>query len=70
MKPFKYSNKSLAYLGGLTVGALILGFLGLALEAWLLGWILSWFAVYLTFWQNFAIIFLVNAIMSSAKSSK
>ena len=70
MKPFKYNNKSIAYLGGLTVAVLILGFLGLALEAWLLGMILSWFAVYLTFWQNFAIIFLVNAIMSAAKSSK
>ena len=63
-------DKSTAYFVGAIVGALIVAFLALAFEAWLLGLILSWFAVQLTFWQCFAIIFLVNAIMNAAKSSK
>lgn len=63
-------DKSTAYFVGAIVGALTVAFLALAFEAWLLGLILSWFAVQLTFWQCFAIIFLVNAIMNAAKSSK
>ena len=39
-------------------------------EAWLLGLILSWFGVSLSFWQNFAIIFLANMIFKSNVSSK
>ena len=65
-----YSGKSNAYFFGAIIGAILLAFLGLAFEAWLLGLILSWFAVQLTFWQCFAIIFLVNAIMNAARSSK
>lgn len=70
MKKWNQTGKSNAYLVGAIVGALTLAFLGLAFEAWLLGLILSWFAVQLTFWQCFAIIFLVNAILNAAKSSK
>jgi hypothetical protein len=47
-----------------------LAVVGLFFEAWLLGLILSWFGVTLTFWQNFAIIFLANAIFKSNVSSK
>ena len=63
-------DRSTAYILGGIIGALTLAFLGLAFEAWLLGLILSWFAIQLSFWQCFAIIFLVNAIMNAAKSSK
>ena len=38
---------------------------GIFFEAWLLGLILSWFNVSLTFWQNFAIIFLATAIFKN-----
>jgi hypothetical protein len=48
----------------------LLAVVGLFFEAWLLGLILSWFGVTLTFWQNFAIIFLANAIFKSNVSSK
>jgi len=44
---------------------LVLATAGLFFEAWLLGLILSWFNVSLTFWQNFAIIFLANAIFKN-----
>jgi hypothetical protein len=47
-----------------------LAVVGLFFEAWLLGLILSWFGVTLSFWQNFAIIFLANAIFKSNVSSK
>jgi len=63
-------NPSTAYIAGGIIGALTLAFLGLAFEAWLLGLILSWFAVQLTFWQCFAMVFLANAIMNAARSSK
>lgn len=63
-------DRSTAYIVGGIIGALTIAFLGLAFEAWLLGLILSWFAVQLTFWQCFAIIFLVNAILNAAKRSK
>jgi hypothetical protein len=49
---------------------IVLATVGLLFEAWLLGLILSWFGVSLTFWQNFAIIFLANAIFKSNASSK
>ncbi len=63
-------DRSTSYVVGGIIGALTVAFLALAFEAWLLGLILSWFAVQLTFWQCFAIIFLVNAIMNAARSSK
>jgi hypothetical protein len=47
-----------------------LAVVGLFFEAWLLGLILSWFGVTLSFWQNFAIIVLANAIFKSNVSSK
>jgi len=65
-----FSDKSLAELLGIMVGIITITFLFLSFEAWLLGLILSWFAVQLTFWQCFAIIFLVQAILGSLKSSK
>jgi hypothetical protein len=56
------------------VGALffliVIAVAGVLYEAWLLGLILSWFGVTLTFWQNFAIILLANAIFKSNVSSK
>ena len=55
---------------GLAFGVIVLAVAGLLFEAWLLGLILSWFGVSLTFWQNFAIIFLANAIFKSNTSSK
>ncbi len=45
---------------------LVLATAGLLFEAWLLGLILSWFSVSLTFWQNFAIIFLANLIIKNS----
>ena len=49
---------------------IVLATAGLFFEAWLLGLILSWFGVSLTFWQNFAIIFLANLIFKSNVSTK
>lgn len=54
---------------GLAFGAIVLATAGLFFEALLLGVILSWFGVSLTFWQNFAIIFLANAIFKNSGSS-
>lgn len=54
----------------LAFGVIVLAVAGLLFEAWLLGLILSWFGVTLSFWQNFAIIFLANAIFKSNVSSK
>jgi hypothetical protein len=50
---------------GVVFGAIVLATAGLLFEAWLLGVILSWFGVSLTFWQNFAIIFLANLIFKN-----
>jgi len=55
---------------GLTFGIIVLAVVGLFFEAWLLGLILSWFGVSLSFWQNFAIIFLANAIFKTNVSTK
>jgi hypothetical protein len=68
-KKYNFNNMSLAELLGIFVGILAIVFLFLSFEAWLLGLILSWFAVQLTFWQCFAIVFLIQAILGSAKSS-
>jgi hypothetical protein len=50
---------------GVVFGVIVLATVGLLFEAWLLGLILSWFGVSLTFWQNFAIIFLANLIFKN-----
>jgi hypothetical protein len=50
---------------GITFGVIVFVVAGLLFEAWLLGVILSWFGVSLTFWQNFAIIFLANLIFKN-----
>jgi hypothetical protein len=55
---------------GVAFGVIILAVAGLFLEAWVLGIILSWFNVSLTFWQNFLIILLANAIFKPTGSSK
>jgi hypothetical protein len=55
---------------GVVFGVIVLATVGLLFEAWLLGLILSWFGVSLSFWQNFAIIFLANAIFKTNVSSK
>lgn len=54
---------------GLAFGVIVLAVAGLFFQAWLLGFILSWFGVSLTFWQNFAIIILANAIFNSPGGS-
>jgi len=55
---------------GVVFGVIVLATVGLLFEAWLLGLILSWFNVSLTFWQNFAIVFLANLIFKNTGSSK
>jgi len=55
---------------GVVFGVIVLAIVGLLFEAWLLGLILSWFNVSLTFWQNFAIVFLANLIFKNTGSSK
>ena len=47
---------------GIAVGAVLVSSVSILIEVWLLGLILPWFGVSLTFWQNFAIIALVNMI--------
>ena len=54
---------------GVVFGVIVLATAGLLFEAWLLGLILSWFGVTLSFWQNFAIIFLANLIIKPTGSS-
>ena len=54
---------------GVVFGVIVLATAGLLLEAWLLGLILSWFGVSLTFWQNFLIILLANAIFKNSGGS-
>jgi hypothetical protein len=54
---------------GFAFGVIVFAVAGLFFEAWLLGLILSWFGVSLSFWQNFAIIFLANAIFNSPGGS-
>jgi hypothetical protein len=55
---------------GVAFFAIVIVVASVLFEAWLLGLILSWFGVSLSFWQNFAIIFLANAIFKSNVSSK
>jgi hypothetical protein len=54
---------------GVAFGVIVLAVAGLFFQAWLLGVILSWFGVSLTFWQNFAIIFLANLIFKNTGGS-
>ena len=49
------------------LGAIVLASAVLFFETYLLGLILTWFGVSLTFWQNFAIIFLANAIFKNTR---
>jgi hypothetical protein len=55
---------------GVVFGLVVIATAGLLLQAWILGLILPWFGVTLTFWQNFAIIFLANLIFKSNVSTK
>ena len=63
-------DKSPAFIVGAVLGVLTLAALAVLFQAWLLMMILSWFAIKLTLWQCFAIVFLLNWILSAAKSSK
>ena len=54
---------------GITFLAVVIVTASILFEAWLLGLILSWFGVYLTFWQNFAIVFLANMIFKNTGGS-
>jgi hypothetical protein len=54
---------------GVAFFVIVLATAALFFEAWLLGLILSWFGVTLSFWQNFAIIFLANAIFKNTGGS-
>jgi hypothetical protein len=50
---------------GVVFFAIVIVVVSVLFEAWLLGLILSWFGVTLSFWQNFAIIFLANLIFKN-----
>lgn len=60
-------KKKTSYIVGGIAGVIVAGFLVCSIEAILLGTILSWFSVNLTFWQNFAIIFLANVILGGSR---
>jgi len=66
----RYNDKSKSYLVGATLGIIIFAFLILSFQSWLLGLILSWFGVQFTFWQCFAIVFLLGCIFGGSRSSK
>ena len=61
------SNQDTATILGFTLGAIVLAFAVLCFEASLLGLILTWFNVNLSFWQNFAIVFLANLITGNGR---
>jgi hypothetical protein len=50
---------------GFAFGVIVIAVAGLFFEAALLGLILSWFGVFLTIWQNLAIVFLANLIFKN-----
>jgi hypothetical protein len=50
---------------GFVFGVIVIAVAGLFFEAALLGLILSWFGVFLTIWQNLAIVFLANLIFKN-----
>ena len=54
---------------GVIVGAVVIVTASILFEAWLLGLILSWFNVFLTFWQNLAIVVLANMIFKNSGGS-
>jgi hypothetical protein len=54
---------------GVIVGAIAIVTASILFEAALFGLILSWFNVYLTFWQNLAIVVLANMIFKNSGSS-
>ena len=54
---------------GVAFFAIVIVVASIFFEAWLLGLILSWFGVSLTFWQNFAIVFLANMIFKNTGGS-
>jgi hypothetical protein len=54
---------------GIVFAAIVLVTASIFFEAALLGLILSWFNVYLTFWQNLAIVVLANMIFKNTGSS-
>jgi hypothetical protein len=60
--------KTSTAIGAVSV-AIVIVTVSILFEAWLLGLILSWFNVSLTFWQNFAIIFLANLIFKPTGGS-
>jgi hypothetical protein len=66
----RYNDKSKSYLIGATLGIIIFAFLILSFQSWLLGLILSWFGVQFSFWQCFAIVFLLGCIFGGSRSSK
>ena len=51
---------------GVIFGAVVIVTASILFEAALLGLILSWFGVFLTFWQNLAIIVLANMIFKNS----
>ena len=63
------NDKSWPFIIGTLAGVLIVAFLSLTFQSWLLGLILSWFGVNFTFWQCFAIVFLTNSIFGAAKNN-
>jgi hypothetical protein len=54
---------------GVAFFAIVIVVASIFFEAWLLGLILSWFGVSLSFWQNFAIVFLANMIFKNTGGS-
>ena len=55
---------------GVTLAAVVIVTASILFEVWLLGLILSWFNVFLTFWQNLAIIVLANMIFKNSGVSE
>ena len=60
--------KSSTAIGVISV-AVVLVTASILFEAWLLGLILSWFSIFLTFWQNLAIVVLANMIFKNSGGS-
>ena len=54
---------------GVLFAAVVLVTASILFEAALLGLILSWFGVFLTFWQNLAIIVLANMVFKNSGGS-
>jgi len=54
---------------GVVAGAVVIVTASILFETWILMMILSWFNVFLTFWQNLAIVVLANMIFKNSGSS-